>query len=625
MQNEINLKFPLQPGGEEEGFNDAGIETFEGDIGDYIARECGQNTADASENGKAELHFDLLDMPIEKLPCLIKLKEVFERCGDYWKDDKKAVQFFKNGLSTLSNTTLPVLKISDYGTTGLTGEDTGRTSKWFGLVRSKGACNKGEGSGGSFGIGKYAPFAASALRTVYYYTKTDSNEAFQGISRLVTHINTDGSETQATGYIGHYILDESRHKYMSVRDPLQIPPHFRRGENEIGTDIYIPAYREIENWKDRLIVSVLNNFWPAICLGNISFKVGEKLINKSNIDSCIEEYRNSNDYTAYRYFNAYRNGKPFREKLDHVGDSELRLTVDTQRESNPVAVSRKSGMIIDRWGHIRSRKPISGIFICHDLEGNEVLRKLEPPRHDKWDQKRAANGKEVLGTIKAWIRDCIDILLPAQDSESFDLDVFSKFIPDTPDEDNGEDSFDEEETPENRDGFDPTPAEPQKNITKTTLPTANPQKEDDADEQEIEGETEEGDGQTGGSGQGGGLGGGDNGGGEGTGAGSGGSGEKGNATSSVSVLNFRSIYNESDSTYKMIFRSKKAFEGDISFSAECDDGGVEHVEIHKVIKDGKEVALTNNGKSFKAAIPPEIAEVFQVSFAQKEKMAVRIG
>lgn len=304
MSNRIELKFPLLNGGEDEGLNDAGIETFEGDIGDYIARECGQNTSDASVNGKAELHFDLLDMPIEKLPCLNNLTEVFESCGDYWKDDKKAVQFFQKGLATLTNTTLPVLKVSDYGTTGLTGEDTGRTSKWFGLVRSKGACNKGEGSGGSFGIGKYAPFAASALRTVYYYTKTDANEAFQGISRLVTHCNDDGSETQATGYVGHYIFDESKHKYMSVRELSLIPSHFRRADNEIGTDIYIPVYRDIDNWKERLIISVLNNFWPAICLGNISFKVGEKLINKSNIDSCIEEYRNSTDYSAYRYFRA---------------------------------------------------------------------------------------------------------------------------------------------------------------------------------------------------------------------------------------------------------------------------------------------------------------------------------
>lgn len=66
----IKLRFPTLNGGEEEGLNDAGIETFEGDTGDHVARECAQNTSDASANGQVELHFTLEQMRVERLPCL---------------------------------------------------------------------------------------------------------------------------------------------------------------------------------------------------------------------------------------------------------------------------------------------------------------------------------------------------------------------------------------------------------------------------------------------------------------------------------------------------------------------------------------------------------------------------
>lgn len=44
----MNLKFPPLSGGVSQGLNDAGIETFEGDYAYYVARECTQNSLDAS-------------------------------------------------------------------------------------------------------------------------------------------------------------------------------------------------------------------------------------------------------------------------------------------------------------------------------------------------------------------------------------------------------------------------------------------------------------------------------------------------------------------------------------------------------------------------------------------------
>lgn len=438
----------------------------------------------------------------------------------------------------------------------------------------------------------------------------------------MTHSIDEETEAQATGYIGEYVVNGNKHKYLSIRDRDCIDSHFLRDENKIGTDIYIPAYREIENWKERLIISVLNNFWPAICLKRIVFNIGGFYINHTNIDTCIEENKNNGDFIAFRYFNAYRNGQSFKANLDYVGDSELRLVIDSERKSNPIAVTRQNGMIIETWGHFRSRKPISGIFICHDPKGNEVLRQLEPPRHDKWDPKRGDNGKAVLNTIKEWIRSRIDEMLPTEETESFDLDIFSRFIPDESDEDQGEDAFDEDKEPGNHDGFEPTQTTPKKDITKSPVTPVAPEPDDEG--QEVATDEGDGDGESGGGGENPGKGTGGNGGGQGQGGGSGGTGTAPASTASVRVLDLRTIYNEADGSYDIIIRTKKKFDGKISFAAECDDGTAENILLDKVLLGTQEVPLMDGGKAFQAVIETDAQQTYKTYFIQTGKIAVRI-
>ena len=55
------------------------------------------------------------------------------------------------------------------------------------LTKSSGSSDKKGPAGGSFGIGKFAPFACSDLFTVFYNTYDIEDEcAYQGVSRLVT-------------------------------------------------------------------------------------------------------------------------------------------------------------------------------------------------------------------------------------------------------------------------------------------------------------------------------------------------------------------------------------------------------------------------------------------------------
>ena len=150
---EIELKFPLLNGGLQEGLNDGDIETFEGDVNHYIARECAQNTIDAANitnngNKPAELHFELKNESLNYFPALTDLVTTFMNCKKYWPEDGKIQKFCDNAIDLLKQKKISILKISDYGTTGLTGDDFTRTGRWFGLVRSKGvSTNQRKGAG----------------------------------------------------------------------------------------------------------------------------------------------------------------------------------------------------------------------------------------------------------------------------------------------------------------------------------------------------------------------------------------------------------------------------------------------------------------------------------------------
>jgi hypothetical protein len=67
---------------------------------------------------------------------------------------------------------------SDFNTMGLRGSRTRELdSPWEALTGADGvSANKSSTSGGSYGIGKNAPFACSALSMVFYNTYAEDNE-----------------------------------------------------------------------------------------------------------------------------------------------------------------------------------------------------------------------------------------------------------------------------------------------------------------------------------------------------------------------------------------------------------------------------------------------------------------
>ena len=325
-----------------------------------------------------------------------------------------------------------VLRVSDYGTTGVPGGDEDMNEPWFGLVRSRGVSIKSdEASAGAFGIGKDAPLAASAFRTVLYSTRTDDDDiAVQGISRLASHRN-GGDLTQGSGFIGDF--DQRTRKHLALRDPSDVPRRFLR--NEPGLDVWIVGFRYESEWEVPFVAAALYNFWPAIHLGKLELRIGQVDITSACLSKLMDEYRHHAPVeAALPYYQALvrADSRTTENTLPTAGHCRLFVHLGQGDLPRRVCMTRKTGMVIYHYPPRVVRVPFAALFQCDDQRGNQLLKALEPPRHNDWEAKRATNKreKEAIQEIKTWIRESLKALVPDLDSEVVNEDSIADLLPD---------------------------------------------------------------------------------------------------------------------------------------------------------------------------------------------------
>ena len=356
---------------------------------------------------------------------LDQLKTRFALCQKFCADDPEAVKFFKLAKRLVSGKRISVLRISDFNTTGLEGDDEDRTKPWYNLIRRRGSSSKLGGEGGSFGIGKHAPFATSQFRTVFYSTKSRTDGfAFMGVSRLVTH---EAGETKhdSVGYLSGGGVE-------AVRSASNVPKPFRR--TKLGTDVFVIGVNESYEWESELTRSVLEHFFPAIHNGKLEVTVGRRSINAKNLAKLMTDTaKGAEGFTAHNYFEAINAGEVVSKSLTHLKDVSLYLT-RTEKSLQRVALVRKTGMVIKNRTFRGFGTPFCGVFVCENDTGNEILRRMEPPCHDEWDKNRPDRGASTKYEREyvRFIRDALKSMLAQDDSDVIELDEFSRFLPALP-------------------------------------------------------------------------------------------------------------------------------------------------------------------------------------------------
>lgn len=429
----LSWYFPTTGNGDEDGISDPLRETFEGDHERYVARESIQNSLDARNNydQPVKVRFERLNLPVEQIPGIEELRDVLERALDYYREQDKAAAFYNEALSFLNQPTIPVLKVSDFNTIGLSGSDQDKEGGWYKLIRASGVNTMHGVGGGSFGIGKGAPFAASALRTVFYSTiNSDGEHAFQGKARLSSFKNKDNDVRRGTGQFG---LTEDV-GVRSVRDIEQIPQFMCREEQ--GTDFYILGYKTQEqDWRKLLLNSLLNNFWAAIHFNDLDVELAEEgteptIVDETNLDELMAEYA-SGKQDSYDFYKAVTQAtKEMPADLPLLGEVCLYVKVN---EGFPKAVQlmRKSKMVVDTISNYRVLPdPYAAVFICASDKGNKLLRDLEPPTHDKWDPARnKEQGKAINKELRDFIRSSLKTLADEKDVSPEDIPELSQYLP----------------------------------------------------------------------------------------------------------------------------------------------------------------------------------------------------
>lgn len=470
MNEKIRWRFPLNDGGTIQGFNDSGITTFKGaELYNNLAREICQNSLDAKASDKKNVivKFDLKTLSKQQFTALSAFDDIIKACKKSGgTDDAKFNTFISNAEQLLAGNSIDMLIISDYNTIGLSGakDNTSKKSTWTALTHSSGVTNKPSGgSGGSYGIGKSAPFACSALRTVFYNTLAieDNISAFQGVARLITHYDENGNETQGDGY------------YQNATDKCPIFPEdkcpirdvFIRQDKDFGTDVIIAGFKALDGWQTILAKAIIKNFFVAIYDGTLVVQIDSISINASTLPNMIAEYaeeesadlNNPKDMRIIKEFYDTLTMPDTIYKTTILEADDLWLYISkNDTYSKRIAQMRAIGMLVST-RRMNIIKRFSALVIATGNQLNQLLKDIEPPRHDEWDPKIVIENKDLhrkasktCKKMKQWVDQTIlgECMVDYQDE--IDPDGMSQFLPLELEDSNAHNSATESENPDSQ-------------------------------------------------------------------------------------------------------------------------------------------------------------------------------
>lgn len=422
---DIGWYFPSTDHGEEDWWNHSGIAHFDGAPLASLARESIQNSIDARalDPGPVHVSFGLHTADVSELG-LAELADVVDRCSarvTSSEDDQKARDELAAAAAVLRNPEITLLRIADFNTKGL------HSGHWNALVRETGrSVHDSPGAGGSFGIGKYAPYVVSPLRTVYYWSRFDREgstvELFQGKSVLMSHDNENGDRRRGTGFYGakpHCEALDGRSIPATVQSVEANRSPVQAGGSRSGTSLWVAGFPASADWQRRVARSVITNFFCAIEEGDLAVTIdpedsGEEdwqlEINADTLDKWFDHLLPADQELTWAdellaearvFLNLLRDEADPVEWIDpEFGACRLWIGVGDGYPSK-VGLIRKTGMLItsnqEQLTTFRNLEEFAAICHFRDEKGNELLRKMENPEHNQFKVDRLPESDREAG------------------------------------------------------------------------------------------------------------------------------------------------------------------------------------------------------------------------------------
>ncbi len=393
-----------------------------------LARENIQNSLDAHDPKKPDEPVNItfekisLELSDSNIPGIDELEQIFIDHCDY--QEKRSDRTTRDEIIATrkffienKNKKIDVIKISDSNTTGLEGADKSN-SKFDNLVFSEGSSLKEGPGGGSFGVGKNAPFAISPLRTIIYSSTyiNDKNEKEHALSikSILGACQIEGREF----YDNKIFLTDDNDNGITDKKFIEQKGFLR---SEVGTDIYILGIKDIQGFNVNDFVKYLakeisENYFLSIFRKKLICTIKDdqghsKTIDHKNIEDRLERnyilfsrkedggvahfpYLNNNHKpTSYLFFQALKENAIFEEKeIPFLGKVQLHLAfLPKDTDGNVVQTvahtMRMREILMKVENHnpsLRYDKSYVSIITVSDENGSINAAALENERHDLW-------------------------------------------------------------------------------------------------------------------------------------------------------------------------------------------------------------------------------------------------
>jgi hypothetical protein len=324
------------------------------------------------------------------------------------------------------------------------------------MLKATGQSQKPGTSTGSYGIGKFAPFAVSELRTVFVSTVWE-NEAgelqhyVQGKAVLMSHLDAKGNTRRGTGYWG---IKKQCMPVTSISDdvPLWLRLTDPSGQlaGQSGTMLSIIGFAASKGWQQVLAANIAENFFGAIHRGELEVTIKDgPTITATTLDSVLgsESIRNSiadqpgqpERFThVASYLQALKGGDEVeiaRTENLHLGMCELRILVGEDLPRR-VAVLRNGMLITEGLPGLKrfsDFKEFAAVLECTAEKGLALLRAMEPPRHDAFEPDRLppdrrAQGRTALRELAEWVRKMLIRFAKDEVAEETNLDELADYF-----------------------------------------------------------------------------------------------------------------------------------------------------------------------------------------------------
>jgi hypothetical protein len=469
MLDKIGWHHPIDESDQWDGFNEPGIEHFAGNPVRHLAREVNQNACDAAEDsaGSVVVKIRHREVLTNEIPSIEELRTNLKSCCEASeKESRKSSIFFETALKELEKKKISVLEISDYNTLGMKGPSTNGTS-FYAFMKAKGQSRKETDlASGSYGIGKFAPYAVSKIRTIFISTvyQDDSgefNQLTQGKSILMSH-DQNGQRKQGVGFWG------VKEKCQPVNGVSKDLPEWIQRENSTlniqskGSKLTVLCFDAVKDWEEHLATSVAENFFGAILGGSLRVEIEDKYIldqstineffENNSIRTLIEEEKLKGEPEQFdnckHYLAALQGGIEViteESQRPELGMCQVKILIG-EGLPKKVCALRNGMFITDSLIGLKSFsdfKEFVAVFHCQSKDGNELLRAMEPPRHDDFEPDRLPTkeeqkkGQRALRGLSTWIRDMLKRHAKDPVSEVTEIDELKDFFGDEGDADSG--------------------------------------------------------------------------------------------------------------------------------------------------------------------------------------------